>query len=85
MLELVGRGEAGNSVSVPVVLEHEAVLKRRGMAPARSAEAIDQVVEGLRALARHRTRFSPSRPQRGDPADDAALELSVAASVSLTL
>ena len=79
VLELIGRGEIAVSVSVPVVLEYEAVLKRPGIVPAYSADAIDELVDGLCALATHRALFFLWRPQLSDPADEAILELAVAA------
>lgn len=79
LLELVGRGQVVINLSVPVVLEYEAVLKRPGMVPAYSAHAIDELVDGLCALATHRALFFLWRPQLSDPADEAILELAVAA------
>lgn len=79
LLELVGRGQVGINVSVPVVLEYEAILKRPGMVPTFSVAAIDELVGGLCTLATHRTLFFLWRPQLSDPADEAILELAVAA------
>jgi predicted nucleic acid-binding protein len=78
VLELVGRGLIEINLSVPVVLEYEAVLKRPGMVPA-SAAAIDELVDALCAMGQPRPLFFLWRPQLSDPSDEAILELAVAA------
>lgn len=79
LLDLIGRGLIEINLSVPVALEYEAVLKRPGMAPAFSAREIDDLLNGLCALARHRRVFYLWRPHLSDTREDAILELAVAA------
>jgi len=79
VLELVGRGLMQINVSVPVVLEYEAVLKRPGMVPAYTPAEIDDLLDGLCALAHHQDSHYLWRPQLPDPADESVLELAVAA------
>lgn len=75
----MGQGLIELNLSVPVILEYEAVLKRPGMVPAYAADELDNVVDGLCALAQHRRIFFLWRPQLTDPKDEAVLELAVAA------
>lgn len=79
VLELVGRGLVGVVLSVPLVLEYEAVLKRPGVVPAFSEAHIDALLDGLCALAERRGVHFLWRPQLRDPSDEALLELAVAA------
>lgn len=79
VLELVGRGIVGINVSVPLVLEYEAVLKRAGTAPAYTPAAVDALIDGLCSVASLRAVDYRWRPQLTDPADEAVLELAVAA------
>ncbi|HEY7878331.1 MAG TPA: PIN domain-containing protein [Gemmatimonadaceae bacterium] len=79
VLDLVGRGLIQINVSVPVVLEYEAVLKRPGIVPAYTPRDVDQLLDGLCALAHHQDIFYLWRPQLPDPADEFILELAVAA------
>lgn len=77
-LELVGQGLIAVVVSVPIVLEYEEVLKRPGVVPAYSATEIDQVLDGLCAIAERRRVHFLWRPQLRDPSDEGFLELAVA-------
>ena len=79
LLDLVGRGIVEIHVSVPVVLEYEAVLKRPGMVSAYTPRDIDDLLDGLCALATPQNVFYLWRPQLPDPADESILELAVAA------
>lgn len=79
VLQLVGSGLVEINASVPVVLEYEAVLKRAGMVPAYTPEAADELIDGLCSVARLRSVDFRWRPQLTDPADEAVLELAVAA------
>ena len=79
VLYLVGRGLVEVNVSVPVVLEYEAVLKRPGTVPAYTPAALDELIDGLCAVARLRPVDFRWRPQLTDPSDEAVLELAVAA------
>lgn len=79
LLTLVGRGLVEINVSVPVMLEYEAVLKRPRVVPAFIARDIEALLDGLCALARRRQIFYLWRPQLSDAGDDAILELAVAA------
>ena len=66
-------------VSVPVVLEYEDVLKRHGTVPAYSRDEIDEILNGLCAVAHRQEIHFLWRPQLRDPGDEAFLELAVAA------
>lgn len=78
VLALIGRGLIAINVSVPVMLEYEAVLKRPRMVPAFTSREVDDLLDGLCALARPRRIFYLWRPQLPDMGDDAILELAVA-------
>lgn len=79
ILELVGQGLIQINVSIPVVLEYEAALKRPGMVPAYTSAEIDELLDDLCAVAHHRDIHYLWRPQLPDPADESVLEVAVAA------
>jgi putative PIN family toxin of toxin-antitoxin system len=79
LLDLVGQGLVEVVVSVPVVLEYEDVLKRPRMVPAYSEAEIDEILNGLCAVAQRQEIHFLWRPQLRDPGDEAFLELAVAA------
>ena len=61
------------------MLEYEAVLKKPGMVPAYTPAEIDDVLDGLCALAHHQDIHYLWRPQLPDPAHESVPELAVAA------
>jgi putative PIN family toxin of toxin-antitoxin system len=66
------------NVSVPVVIEYEKAAKgtvRRGGV---SAQGIDDILDFICAVARHRKIYYLWRPLLRDPKDDMVLELAVA-------
>ena len=79
LLDLIGQGLVAVVVSVPVMLEYEDVLKRRDVVPAYSSAEIDELLDGLCAIAECQRVHFLWRPQLRDPNDEAFLELAVAA------
>jgi len=79
LLDLVGQELITVVVSVPVVLEYEEVLKRRGVVPGYASAEIDEILDGLFAIAERQRVHFLWRPQLRDPRDEAFLELVVAA------
>ena len=77
LLRRIGTGEFEINVSVPLVLEYEAVAKRHAREMGLSASEIDDVVDFLCSVARHRQIFYLLRPLLPDPLDDLVLELAV--------
>lgn len=67
-------------LSVPLVLEYEAVLKRPGSVGDLGEEDIEGVLDYLCAAGHHRDIYFLWRPQLRDPKDDMVLELAVEAS-----
>lgn len=74
-----GRGQLDFVVSVPLVLEWEAVLKRpEHLAKMKATpEAIDIVVDNLVSRARRAEMFFIWRPQARDPDDEIVIETAV--------
>jgi putative PIN family toxin of toxin-antitoxin system len=70
------------ALSVPVVIEYEAVAKRSVMRKFVSAEVVDDVLDYLCTVAIHQQVFFLWRPYLSDPKDDAILELAVASGAS---
>ncbi|MGH7575034.1 MAG: toxin-antitoxin system HicB family antitoxin [Longimicrobiales bacterium] len=75
----MARGLIELNLSVPVVLEYEAVRKRPGMVPTYTAGEIDDLIDGLCAMAQQRRIYFLWRPQLKDAKDEAILELAVGA------
>jgi putative PIN family toxin of toxin-antitoxin system len=71
LLELVVAGKIRPVLSVPLVLEYEAVLKREGN--------IDGLPDDLCLLGEHHIVYYLWRPTLRDPSDEMVLELAVAA------
>ena len=81
LLSLVGATSAFRiSLSVPLVLEYEAVLKRQARELGLSHAEIDAVLDYLCSVASLREIFYLWRPVLRDPRDDFVLELAVTAS-----
>ena len=79
LLEKTGDGSFVPCVSVGLLFEYEAVLKRSELGLALSASEIDDVLDYLVASSRRQEIHFLWRPTLRDPADDMVLELAVAA------
>ena len=79
LLDLIGQDLITVVISVPIVLEYEDVLKRRGIVTGYSSAELDQILDGLCAIAERQRVHFLWRPQLRDPGDEAFLELAVAA------
>jgi putative PIN family toxin of toxin-antitoxin system len=77
VLEMVGSGRFTINLSVPLVLEYEAVLTRPEAGVPLSHQAIADVLDYHCAVARHHQIFYLWRPFLRDPKDDMVLELAV--------
>ena len=67
-------------LSVPLVLEYEAVLKRPGVVPFLNGEDIDGFLDYLCAVGHPHDIYFLWRPKLKDPKDDMVLEVAVEAS-----
>ena len=76
LLSLVGSEAFTHCLSVPLLFEYEDVLTRPGMVPL-SADAIEDVLDGLCATAEQRPLYFLWRPQLLDASDDLVLEIAV--------
>lgn len=74
LLSLVGRGKFEHVVSVPLVMEYEAVLLRGGMVPM-SSSAVQDVIDYLCATGLRQDIHFLWRPQLPDLKDDMVLEV----------
>lgn len=81
LLSQVGDGRFQLHLSVPLVVEYEAMLKRGGLAL--SDIQVDDVIDYLCAQAIHNKIFYLWRPKLKDPDDDFVLELSVKARATI--
>jgi putative PIN family toxin of toxin-antitoxin system len=79
LLRLIDSGKFTLNVSVPLVLEYEAVCKRLVGETALTEEDIDSILDYLCRVAHHCPIFYLWRPFLKDPNDDMVLELAVAA------
>ena len=79
LLKLVGKKKFELNISVPLVLELEAVAKRPGKVPGLTAEDIDDVIDYICRVSHHRMIHFLWRPTLRDPGDDLVLELAVEA------
>ena len=75
----LGTGAYDVSVSVPLVLEYEAVARRHARELRLTHADVDAVVDFVGVQAQHRTIFYLWRPFLRDPADDMVLEVAVEA------
>lgn len=69
-------------ISVPLILEYEAVAKRQSREIGLSFSDIDDVLDYVCSIAEPHTIFYLWRPFLSDPRDDLVLELAVEASVT---
>ncbi len=79
LLELFADGAFEISVSVPLVLEYEAVARRHARELGLTFEDVDAVVDFICLKAHHRRIFFLWRPFLRDPKDDMVLEVAVEA------
>jgi putative PIN family toxin of toxin-antitoxin system len=84
ILRLVPQGVFELVVSVPLVVEYEAVLLRH-CSGAQTAEHVTNLVDYLCARAHHQAIFYLWRPCLSDPGDDMVLELAVAAEARIVV
>ncbi len=82
LLGLVGQGKFDIHLSVPLVLEYEAVLNRERSTTALPQNVVDAVIDYHCAVGQHHRIFYLWRPFLRDPKDDMVLELAVAAQCS---
>jgi len=79
LLSLVGTGQFDIHVSVPLILEYEAVLRRYRAELGLTQEDVADLVDALCALAKHQKIYFLWRPYLRDRNDEMVLELAVAA------
>jgi len=79
LLTFTGSGHFDIAVSVPLVLEYEAVAKAQSRATGLTAREIDEILDYLVSVADCRSIFFLWRPHLKDPRDDMVLELAVEA------
>jgi len=77
VLTLVGTGRFAHVVSVPLVLEYEEVLKRRGAGHRLARTDVDAILDYLCASGEHQPIHFLWRPLLPDPKDDMVLEAAV--------
>ena len=82
LLGLLADGAFEISVSVPLVLEYEAVARRQARELGLTRADVDAVVDFVCAQAHHRKIFYLWRPFLRDPNDDMVLEVAVEAQCS---
>lgn len=79
ILELIDKGEVCPVLSVPLVLEYEAVLKRQTRVLGLTLEDVDGLLDDLCGLGEQQLVYYLWRPTLRDPGDELVLELAVAA------
>lgn len=79
ILRQLGGAGFSISISVPLVLEYEAVAKRQARELGLTLADIDDVLDYICSVAEHRKIFYLWRPYLKDPRDDLVLELAVEA------
>jgi predicted nucleic acid-binding protein len=79
LLELVAAGVVRPVLSVPLVLEYEAVLQRQAAEIGLTPGDIDGLLDDLCYLGEHHVVYYLWRPTLRDPSDEMVLELAVAA------
>ena len=77
LLSMLGGSAFDISISVPLVLEYEALAKRHARALGLDARTIDDILDYVCQVARRREIFFLWRPFLKDPNDDLVLELAV--------
>ncbi len=77
LLSVIGNEEIDLYVSVPLILEYEAVAKRMSRTIGLKHSDIDDIIDYLCAIGKHRQVHFLWRPNLKDPGDDFILELAV--------
>ena len=77
LLSVIGNEEIDLYVSVPLILEYEAVAKRMSRTIGLTHSDIEDIIDYLCAIGKHRQVHFLWRPNLKDPGDDFILELSV--------
>ena len=77
LLSMLGASAFEISVSVPLVLEYEALAKRHARTLGLDARTIDDILDYVCQVARRREIFFLWQPFLKDPNDDLVLELAV--------
>jgi len=77
LLSLIDSSKFKYNLSVPLVLEYEAVAKRMSRAIGLTHQDIDDVIDYMCAIGKHRKVHFLWRPNLKDPSDDFVLELAV--------
>ena len=77
LLSLIDSRKFELSVSVPLVLEYEAVAKRHARKTGLSASDVDAIIDYICDIAEHCKIYYLWRPFLRDPKDDMVLELAV--------
>ncbi len=81
LLQMIGDGIFEINLSVPLLLEYEAIAKRQARELGLSFQDIDDVLDYLCKAGHHRSIYYLWRPVLRDPGDDMVLELGVEAGV----
>lgn len=80
LLSLIGTGAFDINISVPLILEYEAVAKRHtGLTITLSDTEVDDVIDYICSVAKAYQIYYLWRPQLKDPHDDMLVELAIAA------
>ncbi|MEW5804510.1 MAG: putative toxin-antitoxin system toxin component, PIN family [bacterium] len=77
LLSMIGQGKFNINLSVPLLLEYEAVAKELIGGTALTAEDIDDILNYICSVSKWRKIFYLWRPFLKDPKDDMVLELAV--------
>lgn len=77
LLSIIGQGKFNINISVPLLLEYEAVAKELIEGIALTAEDIDDILNYICSVSKWRKIFYLWRPFLKDPKDDMVLELAV--------
>lgn len=80
LLMLIGTGRFTINLSVPLILEYEAILRQHLAETALSTDDLDNILDYVCAVANHQSIYYLWRPFLKDTKDDMVLELAVAAS-----
>jgi len=85
LLEMIGEGLIEIGLSVPLVLEYEAVAKRQARELGLNFQDIDDLLDYLCKVGHHHSIYYLWRPVLRDPRDDMVLELAVESGIELIL
>ena len=77
LLSIIDTGQFKLAISVPLVLEYEAAVKKQSRATGLSAADVDAIIDYICRIAKHYKIYYLWRPFLKDPKDDMVLELAV--------